>query len=60
MIIASHCPDCNKKLKVINSRQFDDYGFLTIKRRRVCKHCDFKIFTIEIQKEITDEMFEND
>lgn len=57
MITASHCPKCNEKLKVINSRKHSDYGFLTVKRRRACLLCDFKISTIEISLAISDQIF---
>tara|TARA_R110000765_G_scaffold337261_1_gene427589 strand:- start:112 stop:303 length:192 start_codon:yes stop_codon:yes gene_type:complete len=57
MITASHCPKCNEKLKVINSRKHSDYGFLTVKRRRACFFCDFKISTIEISLEIGNQIF---
>ena len=61
-IAVSHCPNCNGhiKLQTKQSRAHDAYGFPTIKRRRSCPRCNFKISTIELPLEIGDQVFAED
>lgn len=56
----SHCPHCIKKLDIIDSRPHFAYGFPTVRRRRVCKTCDFKITTIELPIELGNDIFKNE
>jgi len=49
-----YCPDCLKeghknKLKVIDTREYFGRGFPSIKRRKKCLICGFKINTIEME-----------
>lgn len=57
---ASHCPHCVRKLEVIDSRAHFSYGFPTVRRRRACTKCDFKITTIELPIELGNEIFKDD
>ena len=59
-LAVTHCPECRKKLKALDSRPHTAYGFPTAKRRRVCLICNFRITTIEIPISIGDEVFEED
>ena len=59
-ISVSHCPDCKKRLKTINSRAHITYGFPTIRRRRACVFCDFRISTVELPSDIGDSIFAED
>jgi len=61
-LAATYCPDCKGrvKLKAKDSRLHTAYGFETIKRRRVCLKCNFRISTIEIPITIGDEIFEEE
>jgi len=36
------------------------YGFLTIKRRRACQNCDFRVTTIELPLEVGDNTFKEE
>ena len=57
MISVSHCPDCRKKLKAKDSRMHTTYGFLTVKRRRTCLYCDFRVTTVELPLNIANDIF---
>jgi transcriptional regulator NrdR family protein len=61
-IAVSHCPHCDGyiKLQTKQSRAHHVYGFPTVKRRRSCPRCDFKISTIELPLEIGNEVFAED
>jgi len=59
-LAVSHCPDCHKKLKAKDSREHTAYGFQTVKRRRVCLECDFRITTIEVPLNVGNEVFGED
>ena len=61
-LAVTHCPNCKGrvKLQAKDSRPHEAYGFPTVKRRRVCKKCNFRITTIEIPISIGDEVFEED
>ena len=56
-ITVSICPHCNSKLKVMDTRANFVYDFATVKRRRKCKNCDFKISTIEIPELLVNDIF---
>ena len=56
-LAVTHCPDCNKKLQAKDSRPHTIYGFPTVKRRRVCPSCDFRISTIELPITIGNDVF---
>ena len=56
-LAVSHCPKCKTKLQAKDSRMHIAYGFLTIKRRRVCQNCDFRVTTIELPLEVGDDTF---
>jgi len=58
----SHCPNCKGhiKLKAADSRTHFAYGFPTIKRRRKCLTCDFRITTIELPIDVANEIFSED
>jgi len=56
-ISVSHCPTCKTKLQARDSRMHSAYGFLTIKRRRACQNCDFRVTTIELPLEVGDDTF---
>jgi transcriptional regulator NrdR family protein len=56
-MVVTHCPDCKKKLKALDSRPHFSYGFPTVKRRRCCMHCTFRTTTIELPIEIGNEVF---
>jgi len=53
----SHCPKCNKKMMAIDSRQNMQYGFQTIKRRRKCLTCDFRVSTVEVPIDLANDIF---
>ena len=61
-LAVTHCPDCKGrvKLQAKDSRPHEAYGFPTVKRRRVCTKCNFRITTIEIPISIGNEVFEED
>ena len=48
------------KLQAKDSRPHEAYGFPTVKRRRVCTKCNFRITTIELPIEIGNQVFEED
>jgi len=58
-LAVTHCPECKGRVKLQSkdSRCHEIYGFPTMKRRRVCGICDFRITTIEIPISIGDEVF---
>ena len=56
----SHCPNCDKKLKAADSRPHFGYGFPTIKRRRTCLYCPFKVTTIEIPIDVGNSIFKEE
>jgi len=47
-------------MKTINSREHTIYGFSTIRRRRACVFCDFRISTVELPLDIGDSVFAED
>ena len=59
-ITVSQCPNCQTKLQAKESRLHTAYGFPTVKRRRVCKSCDFRTTTIELPIDVGNEVFEED
>jgi|TARA_R110001632_G_scaffold159896_1_gene278114 transcriptional regulator NrdR family protein len=59
-LAVTHCPKCHKKLQAKDSRPHTAYGFPTVKRRRVCLICNFRITTIELPILIGNEVFEED
>jgi|TARA_R110000772_G_scaffold163820_1_gene275250 transcriptional regulator NrdR family protein len=59
-LAVSHCPDCYKKLKAKDSRPHTAYGFPTVKRRRVCPSCDFRITTIEVPLDVGNSLFKEE
>ena len=46
------CPRCNEKTKVIDSQSEDG----CVRRRRVCSHCDYRFFTVEIDEDYYERM----
>ena len=57
----SHCPKCHdQKLQAKDSRPHIGYGFPTIKRRRVCPICNFRITTIELPLDVGNSIFEEE
>ena len=57
-LAVSHCPKCHdQKLQAKDSRPHIAYGFRTIKRRRACPICNFKISTIELPITIGNDVF---
>jgi len=61
-LAVTHCPNCNGrvKLRTKDSRPHEAYGFPTVKRRRTCHKCNFRITTIEMPISIGNEVFEED
>jgi len=59
-ISISNCPNCKKKTKIPDSREHILYGFATVRRRRSCLYCDFKVSTIEITLEMANQIFKED
>ncbi len=60
-LAVTHCPDCRtQRLATKDSRQHFAYGFLTVRRRRVCLTCGFKTHTIELPQEVSDSVFKED
>ena len=53
----THCPKCNEKMQARDSRKQTAYGFPTLKRRRVCTSCDYRITTIELPITIGNDVF---
>ena len=51
------CPGCRIKLQTKDSRPYDAYGFATVRRRRVCELCGFRVSTVELQVEVADSVF---
>jgi len=56
-LAVTHCPNCKKKLQAKASRPHTVYGFPTVKRRRVCQSCDFRISTIELPIDVGNSIF---
>ena len=56
-ITVSICPHCNSKLRAADTRANIAYGFATVKRRRACKNCDFKISTVEVPETLANDIF---
>ena len=49
-----YCPEClsqgdKNKLKVTDTKEYFALGFPSIRRRKKCLTCDFKISTIEME-----------
>jgi transcriptional regulator NrdR family protein len=44
------CPNCQEKTEVAETRVIEENPRWT-KRRRVCKQCDFKLWTVEMPAE---------
>ena len=44
------CPNCQEKTEVAETRVIEENPRWT-KRRRVCKHCGFKLWTVEMPAE---------
>ena len=59
-LATSHCPNCKTKMTTVDSRPHLLYGFPTIRRRRKCLTCDFRISTVELPVSLTDEIFQED
>mgnify|MGYP003109153206 CR=1 FL=1 len=61
-LAVTHCPNCKGRVRLQSkdSRLHEAYGFPTMKRRRVCRVCDFRITTIELPISIGNEIFEED
>ena len=59
-ISCAHCPKCKIKLQAKESRIHHKFGFSTVKRRRSCPKCDFRITTVEVPMEIANEVFSED
>jgi len=59
-ISVSHCPTCKTKLQARDSRRHIAYGFITIKRRRVCKTCNFRVTTIELPLDVGNSIFKEE
>jgi transcriptional regulator NrdR family protein len=53
----SLCPNCAGKLRTASSRQHLAFGFTTVKRRKICPECDYRIFTIELPAAVADDVF---
>ena len=58
-LAVTHCPNCKGRVKLQSkdSRPHEAYGFSTMRRRRVCIKCDFRITTIELPITIGNEVF---
>jgi len=61
-LAVTHCPSCKEldlpvKLVTKDSRAHFEYGFRTVKRRRICLKCNFKITTIELPITVGNEVF---
>lgn len=54
------CPKCGSKLQTKDSRPHDTYGFATVRRRKVCGSCDWRVSTVEVQAEVADDVFGED
>jgi transcriptional regulator NrdR family protein len=59
-LAASHCTNCKTKMKAYDSKPHLHYGFSTIRRRRKCLTCDFRINTVELPESLADEIFQED
>ena len=53
----SHCPECKGKMQTIDSRLYFNFGFPTIRRRRYCDKCEFRVTTIEIPFDMAKDIF---
>ena len=51
------CPSCGTKLRTKDSRPHDVYGFATVRRRKVCGSCSFRLSTVEVQVAVADSLF---
>ncbi len=51
------CPDCGTKLQTKDSHPHDTYGFATVRRRKVCGSCGFRVSTVELQVTVADSLF---
>tara|TARA_R110000823_G_scaffold231235_5_gene357955 strand:- start:11 stop:205 length:195 start_codon:yes stop_codon:yes gene_type:complete len=56
------CPDCKGlvRLQAKESRTHTAYGFPTMKRRRICPECNFRITTIELPILLANDIFAED
>ncbi|QAX31288.1 NrdR family transcriptional regulator [Leisingera sp. NJS204] len=54
------CPSCGAKLAAKDSRPHDAYGFATVRRRRVCDSCGYRVQTVEIPADVADDVFQED
>lgn len=59
-LAVTHCPECRKKMKTMDSREHTAYGFQTVRRRRGCLYCSFRITTVELPLNIGNSVFEED
>ena len=56
----TYCPKCKVKMQSVDSREHTAYGFPTMKRRRACTKCSFRITTIELPIDLGDSIFEDE
>jgi transcriptional regulator NrdR family protein len=53
----SQCPECKCKMHTADSRLYLNFGFPTIRRRRYCDKCEFRVTTIEIPFNMAKDIF---
>ena len=51
------CPRCGTKMQTRDSRPYEGYGFATVRRRKVCGACGFRVSTVELQVAVADSLF---
>lgn len=60
-LAVTHCPQCKtQRLATKDSRAHFAYGFLTVRRKRLCLKCGFKTHTIELPQDVSDSVFMED
>jgi len=54
------CPRCGTKMRTQDSRPHDAYGFSTVRRRKVCGSCGFRVSTVEVHAAVAHTLFAED
>ncbi len=59
-LVVTHCPKCKVKMQAVDSREHTAYGFPTVRRRRACMKCSFRITTVELPIDLGNSIFEEE
>ena len=52
------CPQCDYKMECNQTKNFMDseHGYYYVERRRICKSCGHRMYTVELSKEVLAEL----